>query len=165
MTGCKDSNTALPVGEMDARVGPFVPAVESLLRRITSTEPTISYDQDTGARLTGGLAFPDGIGEGEIVGELFTYRDTVRLDVHVEHNRTFAGPDGSPTERRCYLNDYVASVTLDADSEQLPPEFVRNVVAGVAAARDAVRRHNRRAVVPWNGLRIAAREETADLLT
>ena len=158
MTGCKDSNTALPDSELDARMGDLVPAVVSLLQRITSIEPAVTCDQETGAKFTSALSFPDGIGEGEIVAKLFLYRDAVRLDLHIEHNRSFATADGRSSDRRCYLNDYVASVTLDAEEDTLPAEFVRGVVAGVGAARDAVRRYNRRASVPWNEIRIAARE-------
>ena len=36
MTGCNDSNTALPESDIDARLGNLVPEVVSLLRRITS---------------------------------------------------------------------------------------------------------------------------------
>ncbi len=158
MTGCKDSSTALPDSELDARMGELVPAVVSLLQRITSIEPAVTYDPETGTKFTSQLSFPDGIGEGEIVAKLFLYRDAVRLDLHIEHNRTFATPDGKSSDRRCYLNDYVASVTLDADEDTLPAEFIRGVVAGVAAARDALRRHNRRASVPWHEIRVAARE-------
>ena len=158
MTGCKDSNTALPDSELDARVGNLVPAVVSLLQRVTSTEPAVKYDHGTGMKFTSALSFPDGIGEGEIVCEVFLYRNAVRVDLSIEHNRVFAVADGRPSDRRCYLNDYVASVTLDADEDALPVDFVRAVVAGVAAARDAVRRHNRRASVPWHEIRVAAGE-------
>jgi hypothetical protein len=57
------------------------------------------------------------------------------------------------------LNDYVASITIRDLCESLPPDFVRGVVAGIAAARDAVRRHNRRCQAPWNEVRVAALEE------
>ena len=160
MTGCKDSNTAISDSELDARVGNLVPAVVSLLQRLTSADPTVTNEEDrgSGVRFTSPLSFPDGIGEGSIVCEVFVYRSAVRLDLHIDHNRTFALADATASERRCYLNDYVASVTLDADQETLPVEFVRGVVAGVAAARDAVRRHNRRAAVPWHEVRVAAQE-------
>ncbi|MCZ6856669.1 MAG: hypothetical protein O7F70_01585 [Gemmatimonadetes bacterium] len=158
MTGCKDSNTALPVSDIDARLGNLVPEVVSLLQRITSVEPAVTYEAGTNVKFTSELSFPDGIGEGEIAAELFVYRDAVRLDLHLEHNRVFATGNDTPSERRCYLNDYVASVTLDADQESLPNDFVRGVVAGVAAARDAVRRHNRRASLPWHAIRVAVRE-------
>ena len=158
MTGYSDSNAAVPVIELDARLGRFVPAVVSLLQRITSDEPAVTYDVGTDVKFTSELSFPDGIGEGEIAAELFVYRDAVRLDLHVEHNRVFATAHGRPSDRRCYLNDYVASVMLDAESDTLPNDFVRGVVAGITAARDAVRRHNRRAKLPWTEIRVAARE-------
>ena len=160
MTGCKDANTAVPGSELDARVGNLVPSVMSLLQRLTSTDSTVTSEEDggSGVRFVGGLSFPDRIGEGEIVCEVFLYRNTVRLDLHIEHNRVFALADGTPSERRCYLNDYVATVTVDPDQDSLPVDFVRSVVAGVAAARDAVRRHNRRAQLPWHEIKVTALE-------
>ena len=158
MTGCNESSVTLPGNELDARVANLVPAVVSLLQRISSVDPTVSNEQGTDVRFTSELSFPDGIGEGTIVAELFIYRDDVRLDLNIEHNRVFATADGSASDRRCYLNDYVASVVLDAEEEALPSEFIRKVVAGVTAARDAVRRHNRRANLPWTEIRVAARE-------
>ena len=155
MTGCQDSNATLPVVEIDARLESFIPAVVSLLQRITSVKPTVTYE-GTDVKFSSELSFPDGIGKGEIAVELFVYRNTVRLDLHLEHNRVFATGNGSPSGRRCYLNDFVASVTLDAEQDTLPNDFVRGVVAGVTAARDAVRRHNRRAKLPWNEIRVAA---------
>jgi hypothetical protein len=154
MTGCQDSNATLPVVEIDARLESFIPAVVSLLQRITSVKPTVTYE-GTDVKLSSELSFPDGIGEGEIAVELFVYRDAVRLDLHLEHNRVFATANSRPSGRRCYLNDFVASVTLDAEEDTLPNDFVRGVVAGVTAARDAVRRHNRRAKLPWNEIRVA----------
>ncbi len=156
MTGCQDSNATLPVVEIDARLESFIPAVVSLLQRITSVKPTVTYAVGTDVKFSSELSFPDGIGEGEIAAELFVYRDTVRLDLHLEHNRVFATANSKPSERRCYLKDFVASVTLDAEQDTLPNDFVRGVVAGVTAARDAVRRHNRRAKLPWNEIRVAA---------
>ena len=90
---------------------------------------------------------------------LFHYRDEVRLDIEVEHNRVFARTGGTPTERACYLNDFVASVTIPPGAQELPEEFVRHVVAGIAAARDAVRRHNRRNAAPWSEVHVSAKEE------
>ncbi len=156
MTGCQDSNATLPVVEIDARLESFIPAVVSLLQRITSVKPVVTYAVGTDVKFSSELSFPDGIGEGEIAAELFVYRDAVRLDLHLEHNRVYATANGRPSERRCYLNDFVASVTLDAEQDALPNDFVRGVVAGVTAARDAVRRHNRRAKLPWHEIRVAA---------
>ncbi len=156
MTGCQDSNATLSVVEIDARLESLIPAVVSLLQRITSVKPTVTYAVGTDVKFSSELSFPDGIGEGEIAVELFVYRDAVRLDLHLEHNRVFATANGRPSERRCYLNDFVASVTLDAEQDTLSNDFVRGVVAGVTAARDAVRRHNRRAKPPWHEIRVAA---------
>lgn len=156
MTGCMNSNAALPDRELDARVGRLASAVEELLQRITKIEPTVSNLDGSGVRLTSPLTFPDGIGKGDVIAELFPYRDELRLDIHVDHNRFFALADGNPSERPCFLNDYVASITIQDLSESLPPDFLRSVVAGVAAARDAVRRHNRRCQAPWNEVRVAA---------
>ena len=63
------------------------------------------------------------------------YRDLVRVDVEVVHNRMFAKADGSPSDRRCYMNDFVATVTVPPETEQLPPDFERSVLRGVRAAR------------------------------
>ena len=158
MTGCNDSNTALGISEMDAPVGNLVPAVINLLQRVSAVEPNIVSEQPTDVKVTSPLTFPDGIGEGKLVAELFVYRDDIRFDLHIDHDRVFATADGEPSDRRCYLNDYVASVTLDRKEDQLSSDFVRKVVAGVAAARDAVRRHNRRSQAPWNEIRVAVRE-------
>ena len=156
MTGCQDSNATLSVVEIDGRLESLVPAVVSLLQRITSVKPTVTYTVGTDVKFSSELSFPDGIGEGEIAAELFVYRNAVRLDLHLEHNRVFAMADGNPSERRCYLNDFVASVALDVGQDTIPNDFVRGVVAGVTAARDAVRRHNRRAKLPWNEILVAA---------
>jgi hypothetical protein len=156
MTGCLDPKTSLPAGAIQETIHALVPALSSLLTRITNVEATVSQSEEFGVRLASPLTFPDGIGEGAAVAELFRYRDKVRLDIHVEHNRFFALADGGPSERRCFLNDYVASVTIDVGATTVPTEFVRNVVSGVAAARDAVRRHNSRAQAPWNEIRVSA---------
>ena len=156
MTGCQDSNATLSVVEIDARLENLIPAVVSLLQRITSVKPTVTYAVGTDVKFSSELSFPDGIGEGEIAVELFLYRDAVRLDLHLEHNRVFAMANGRPSERRCYLNDFVASVTFGAEQDTLSNDFVRGVVAGVTAARDAVRRHNRRAKLQWHEIRVAA---------
>ncbi len=159
MTGCMNSNAALPDRKLDADVGRLASAVEELLHRITKVEPTVNNLDGSGIKLTSPLTFPDGIGRGEVIAELFLYRDELRLDIHVDHNRFFALADGSPSERPCFLNDHVASITICDVSEPLPPEFERSVVAGIAAARDAVRRHNRQCQAPWNEVRVAALEE------
>ncbi|MFB3111052.1 MAG: hypothetical protein ACE10G_03365, partial [Gemmatimonadales bacterium] len=97
MTGCQDSNATLPVVEIDARLESLIPAVVSLLQRNTSVKPTVTYAVGTDVKFSSELSFPDGIGEGEIVAELFVYRNAVRLDLHLEHNRVFATANGGPS--------------------------------------------------------------------
>jgi len=156
MTGCMNSNTTLPDGTLQEILNQLVPAIADLLKRITHTEASITQLDDHGFHVTSNITFPDNVGEGALVAEIFRYRDSVRLDISIDHNRFFALSDGTPSDRRCFLNDYVASRTLPAESQELPAEFVRSVVAGVTAARDAVHRHNKRCQAPWNEVRVAA---------
>lgn len=155
MNACMKHTTAAPSDhEIERTMTQLVPHVHDLLHRITNTEPVTAKEQ--GYRMTSPLRFPDGIGEGWAVAKLFRYRHEVRLDIEIDHNRMFADPSGAPTDRRCFLNDYIASVTLPAGTENIPAEFVRSVVAGVTAARDAVRRHNKQSAAPWAEIRVAA---------
>jgi hypothetical protein len=128
----------------DAAVSRLVPSVTDLVRRATGTDPAPLRSGAGDVRLSAPLSFPDGIGRGAVVVEVFRYGAAVRVDLAIEHNRVFAARDGGPSESRCYLNDYVASVTLPLDVTELPLEFVRKVVAGVSAARTAVERYRRR---------------------
>ena len=159
MNALLNPKAALLVAELDQAFGTLVPAVEDLLQRVVGTEPTVTEVEPSGVVLTSPLTFPDGIGRGHLAAKLFRYREAVRLDVVVEHNRVFARPDGTPSDRRCFLNDFVASVTLPAGATALPEAFVRHVVAGVAAARDAARRHNRRHKAPWTRVEIVGASE------
>ena len=143
---------------LDTVFGALIPAVEELVERVTGVESTVIQASAAGVECASGTDFPDGVGRGQLVARLFRYRDAVRVDVKLVHNRSFANRDGTPSDRRCFLNDFVASVTLPAGAAALPPGFVHRVVAGVAAARDAVQRHNRRHQAPWHELRIAAGE-------
>jgi hypothetical protein len=52
MTGCMNSNAALPDRELDADVGRLASAVEELLQRITKIEPTVSNLDGSGMKLT-----------------------------------------------------------------------------------------------------------------
>ena len=99
---------------------------------------------------------PNGVGRGTVQAEMFRYHDTVRLDLVVEHTRRFLRPDGSPSDRRCYLNDFQASLTLPRGATELPESFVRSVISGVHAAREGVARHNRLHPQPWRQIRIGA---------
>ena len=159
MNALTNPKAALIASELESDIGILVPALEDLLSRVAGGESQVAEFERTSLRLVSPLPFPDGIGRGEVVATLFHYRDEVRLDIEIEHNRMFARPDGTPSDRACYLNDFVASVTLKTGAQELPEEFVRHVVAGTAAARDAVRRHNRRSAAPWNEVQVAGREE------
>ncbi|MDH4350648.1 MAG: hypothetical protein OEW56_05835, partial [Gemmatimonadota bacterium] len=111
---------------------------------------------DGGHALTVPVAFPDGIGEGRVTARVFRYRTGVRVDVVLDHNRVIALGDGEPTARPCFLNDFVASVTLGPDDTQLPEKYVAQVETGIRAALSAVDDHNRRYPKPWNRIRVAA---------
>ena len=156
MNACENNNTATFETELERTMRSLVPEVSNLLQRITNAEPTITYTEDS-VRMASPLSFPDGIGEGALTANLFHYRDGLRLDIRVDHNRVFAGPHGGPSDRRCFLNDYIASRAIEGGTESLPTDFVRMVVAGVAVARDAVHRHNKKAKAPWNEVRVAER--------
>jgi hypothetical protein len=148
-----ESQLAAPV--LDEDVGVLVPGVEDLLRRICHEEPTSQVVSDRAVDLQTRITYPDGIGRGLVNAQLFAYRDGVRLDVIVDHNRMFATAGGTATDRRCFLNDFVASVTLSRGTEEVPRDFVREVVSGIAAARDAVARRNRHARGAWDEIRVA----------
>lgn len=154
MTGCTDSSPPVMCRKLDATIERLVPAVEHLLQRISDAAPVASEPEGSGARLTVPLRFPDGIGQGQVVASLFRWRETVRVDIEIVHNRAFTNPDGSASNRRLYLNDYQASIKLAAGTYELPPEFEREVVVGVMAARDAVQRYNRRHQAPWSQVRV-----------
>jgi hypothetical protein len=101
------------------------------------------------------VLFPGGIGQGQLCAEAFCYRGRVRLDVRLAHNRVFARPDGTPSDRRLYLNDFVASTTLDTGQEGIPDAFAQHVIDGVARARAAVRRHNADPGAYWQEILVA----------
>lgn len=143
--------------ELESDLAVLVPALDDLVSRVTGSESTVAEFDRTRIRLTAPLTFPDEIGHGEVVASLFRYRNEIRLDIEIAHDRVFARPDGTPSDRSCYLNDFVASVTLAPGTRESPEEFVRHVVAGVAAARDAVRRHNRRNRAPWSEVQVGAK--------
>lgn len=155
MVSWTPAGTPLLFPELDSSIGNIVPAVEDMLRRVSGVEPTV-INADGGIQLAARISFSDGIGSGAVVAEIFRYRDAVRIDLRIDHNRVFADADGTPSNRRCFLNDYVASVTIEPGASDLPAPFVRGVVGGATAARDAVRRHNRRARGPWEEMRVAA---------
>jgi hypothetical protein len=149
MTGCTESSLTLLQRELDGTIERLVPAVESMLQTLAPAEVVVTEPDEGGQKLSVPLHFPDGIGRGQAIARVFRYRDYVRVDFEIAHNRMFARPDGTPSDRRCFLNDFVASVSIQPKGE-LPAEFRRYVVSGVHAARDAVQRHNRGQTAPWN---------------
>ncbi|MBI4420657.1 MAG: hypothetical protein HY560_07510 [Gemmatimonadetes bacterium] len=159
MNALTNPRAAQIANELESDVGVLVPAVDHLLSRVTDSESSVVEFDRSSIRLHAAVTFPDEIGHGAVVAHLFRYRDDIRLDIEIEHNRMFARPDGSASDRACYLNDFVASVTLKPGIREFPEEFVRHVVAGVAAARDAVRRHNRRNRAPWNEIQVSSKNE------
>lgn len=156
MTGCTDSSLPVICRELDETIEALVPAVEDLLRRLTDAVPATSEAEGSGFTVIAPLRFPDGIGKGQVVATLFRWRESVRIDIEIVHNRVFSRPDGSPSDRRCFLNDFTASAKLEAGSDELTPEFQREVIAGVSAARDAVQRYNRVHQAPWSQVRVTA---------
>lgn len=156
MTGCLESDLSVVRQEIDRTIEAIGPFVEALLQRLSPGELVTSDLSDAGVRAEVPLQFPDGVGHGSVVAQLFRYHDMVRLDILVEHNRRFVRPDGTPSDRRCYLNDSQASVTLERGATELPEAFTRQVVSGVHAAREGVARHNRLHPQPWHQVRIGA---------
>lgn len=150
MTGCTESGLATHLRDLDEAVERLSPSVESLAQALSPGEPVAREVITGGFKYTIPVRFPDGVGDGQVIAQVFRYRDHVRLDVEIAHNRMFARPDGSPSDRRCFLNDYVASLKLPPQASELPVDFRREVVSGVHAAREAVQRHNRMQVAPWN---------------
>jgi hypothetical protein len=128
MTGCLESGLSVARQELDRTIDTLAPSVEALLERLSPKAGVVTEVTDSGFRAEVPLSFPDGIGRGTVVAELFRYHDTVRFDVVVDHNRRFV----------------------------LPESVVRSIVSGVHAARDGVARHNRLHQQPWHEVRIAA---------
>lgn len=155
MTGLVESGIPALQLELDRVIESLAPAVETLLRQMAPDEQVVTTSDGEEAVAEVPLRFSDGIGRGRVVATLFRYHDTVRLDIDVDHNRHFAKPNGSPSERRCFLNDYKASVTLRAGTTQLPEHFEARVVAGVRTTVDAVQRYNREHQEAWNEIRVA----------
>ena len=157
MTGCTESGLALLQRELDETIEKLLPAVESLMQALASNEGVECESEDDGHAFTVPLRFPDGICTGMVVAKVFRYRERVRLDIEIAHNRVFAGTDGRHSDRRCFMNDFVASTSFAPGTEEVPNDFRRYVVSGVLAARDAVQRHNRQQTAPWNRVSVASR--------
>ena len=156
MSGYINTSVSELSGGLDQTIGRLLPAVADLLERISHSDLVAIEGDGAEVRLIVPLRFPNGIGRGEVVAQLFRWRGRVRLDIAVDHNRLFARPDGTSLGQRCFLNDYLASVTLDGGSDVLPAEFQRKVISGALAARDAVQRHNRRHRSPWSEISVTA---------
>jgi hypothetical protein len=155
MTGCVTGNSANLMRRLDAAVEALVPAVAEFLSRLG--EGQVEAGREDGVPSLGiPLRFPDGIGRARLTARVFRYRTGVRVDLAIVHNRVIALANGLPTDRGCFLNDYVACVTLGPDDVTLPEKFVSRVESGVRAALTAVEEHNRRHPQPWGRIRVAA---------
>jgi len=157
MTGCTESGLAVLQRELDETIEKLRPAVESLMEAIASNEVVGCENEDDGFAFTTQLRFPDGVGTGTVVAKLFRYRERVRLDIEIAHNRVFARPDGTTSDRRCFMNDFVASTLFEIGTDTIGNDLHRYVVSGVHAAREAVQRHNRLQTAPWNRVTVASR--------
>lgn len=156
MTGCVESGPRTLERDIETTIEALSRAAEDLLRQ-ANAEDSVSVEAEGGeVRATIPLHFPDGVGEGLIIAELFRYHDSVRLDVHIEHNRRFAAPLGGAPGRRCFFNDFEASITLPPGTTDLPAKFCRNTLIGIAAAREGVQRHNRQFAQPWHQVTVVA---------
>jgi len=141
---------------LDAALHRVLPSVVALLRQATGREPLGVLRRDLGElRLSAAVAFPDGVGSGELVATVFAYRGNVRADVVLEHDRVLATPDGTGTGVRCFLNDFQASVTLASDEAELPPLFVQRTVQGFKDALAAVQTHRQRSKAVWGAIYVA----------
>jgi len=155
MTGCLTDARDL-TQRLDDAVVRLVPSVAALLERLSSSGELVTRTEHRIQILTVPLRFPDGIGRGSIVARVFRYRTSVRVDLEIVHNRVLANAAGVPSQRPCFLNDFVTSVALGPEAEALPPEFVRQVLTGVRNATAAVESHNKRHPEPWGQVRVVA---------
>ncbi len=157
MTGCTESGLAILQRELDETIEKLLPAVESLMQTLAPNDVVACESEDDGFAYTAPMRFPDGIGTGTVVAKLFRYRERVRLDIEIAHDRVFARPDGTTSDRRCFMNDFVASASFEIGSDTVSNDFHRYVVSGIHAAREAVQRHNRQQTAPWNRVSVASR--------
>lgn len=158
MNGCIQSGQQLLSERLDETVDALTPNVLALLQRVEPETTVAAESDDQGHRLVLPITFPDGIGHGSVVARVFRYREQVRVDIELVHDRMLARPDGRPSDRRAFLNDYVASIMIEPGARTLPAEFERHVLRGIDNARDAVQRHNRDQPAPWNQVRVTVRE-------
>lgn len=155
MSAATADDRILKTRAAEETVEQLVPAVEALLQQIVPDAVLRPVEETAGYRMAAALSFPDGVGHGTVVARLFRYRESVRLDVELQHNRVFADRAGAPTDRRCFMNDFVASLRVEIGAEELPADFVRATVRGVLAAQDAVADFNRKNPQPWRQVRVA----------
>jgi hypothetical protein len=160
MTRCVTDNPSALGRRLDETLAALVPAVADLLRQLgQGQEPSLGREGSARV-LSVPVRFPDGVGHGAVVARVFRYRTAVRVDVEIVHDRMLASSDGTPTTRRCFLNDFVASVMLVPDTTALPEAFVRNVLTGVRAAVSAVETHNRHHKEPWSQVNVVGSART-----
>lgn len=156
MSAATADDRILKTRAAEETVEQLLPAVEDLLQRMVPDATFRPVEESAGFRIAVPLSFPDGVGHGTVVARLFRYRESVRLDVELQHNRVFADRAGAPTDRRCFLNDYIASLRVEIGAEELPAEFVRGAVRGVLTAQEAVADFNRKNPQPWRQVRVAS---------
>ena len=156
MTGCLAA-TGTDVRRLGETVERLVPHVAALLQGLSAEGDDVRAHREGNVHvLSVPIRFPDGIGHGAVVARVFRYRTSARVDLEIVHDRLLAAANGRPTGHPCFLNDFVASISLGVDAEELPPEFVRNVRAGVREAVTAVETHNQRHPQPWSRIEVVA---------
>jgi hypothetical protein len=156
MTGCISTPRTDILRQVDETVDRLVPEIAALLEQLASSGELRSHRENGGHVLSVPLEFPDGIGHGALVARVFRYRHIARVDLEIVHDRMLADASGVPTPRGCFLNDFVASVSLPAGAEGLPDDFRGQVTAGVRGAVAGVETHNRRHPQPWSRVRVVA---------
>src|SRR5512140_2672424 len=101
------AGTVVGTRTVDEALHRVLPSVVALLRQATGREPLGVLRRDLGElKLSAPVLFPDGVGSGELVATVFSYRGRVRADFVLEHDRVLANQDGVRTPIRCFLNDY-----------------------------------------------------------
>ena len=156
MTACVESGLSALERDIEATIDQLGGVVEELLRQMSPGGLVSAETEGSEWRCEVPVRFPDGVGAGRVVAELFRYHDRVRLDVRMDHNRRLATPGGAASDRRCFFNDFEASVAFAPGTTELSAEFRRNVLRGVKAAIEGVQRHNRQFAQPWHQVRVAA---------
>lgn len=141
--------------EVAPDIAVLTPSIIDLIGHAAETDQVALNNHPGGLAVFAPVSFPGGVGQGQLCAEAFCYRGRVRLDVRLGHNRVFARPDGTPSGQRLYLNDFVASTTLEPGQEVVPDAFVQHVMDGVARARAAVRRHNADPGAYWQEIFVA----------